>query len=107
MLNAVPKGRTFKVLPYIGNPKVTVGINARIDIAFDWRDWANDSDTIIQSEYELNSSDLSLVDSAIIDNKFTVGLLEGAIKGRSYQVINTVTSANGLKDSRTFVIKCV
>lgn len=77
--------------------------DAILDYAVDWSSWLG-ADTIAASTWAADAG--ITVDSDDFDNTSTVVVLSGGIVGQTYYVTNSITTAAGLADDRTFAVKC-
>ncbi len=76
--------------------------DARLDYEVDWSDWLDD-DTIVDSEWLVPDGITSDADTSTTTTA-TIWLLEGDA-GRSYDVVNRITTAAGRINDRTIKIK--
>jgi len=100
---SVPTSRTLAVPadPRTGDA-MTKDPQARLDFAVDWSAWLPEGDTITSSLW-LVPDDLA-TDTPSIDGSTTVVWISGGVAGRTYQVINRVTTDEGRVDDRTLRI---
>ena len=76
---------------------------ANLDYSFDWSLWLELGDTLVASSWA--SPNLTLTNDQLTGN-VTLVFAQGGVVGTSYPLVNTVTTANGLVDSRTIYLSC-
>lgn len=100
---SVPTSRTLAVPADPRNTDaMTKDPNARLDFAIDWSATLPDGDTITSSLW-LVPDDLT-TDTPSIDGTTTSVWITGGVAGRTYQVVNRVTTDEGRVDDRTLRI---
>jgi hypothetical protein len=77
---------------------------AKLDYGFDWTLWLENTETISASSWEVpvdliksNEQNLAGVTSVFV---------EGGIVSKRYEIINSITTSVGRKDSRTITLFC-
>lgn len=78
--------------------------DAVLDYRVDWSEWLAEGDTIVASEF-LVPAGLTL-DADLNDATSATCWLSGGVRGRTYQVVNRITTAGGRTDDRTLNIWC-
>lgn len=88
--------------------KIEKSIGSTVDYSHDWSQWLStpDTDRIISSTWSINKSGLTQTTSIYTDTLATV-FLSGGVVGDSYRVTNTITTAGGRTETRTFLVKVV
>lgn len=79
--------------------------DAFVDYAFDWHDWLVGDDIIVDSQWSADEG--ITLSGASLKNPVTTIWVQGGEVGRWYLVTNTVTSAAGRIDQRTFRLKVI
>jgi len=77
---------------------------AKLDYGFDWTLWLEDAETITSSGWVVpadlvksNEQNLTGVTSVFV---------EGGVESTRYEIINSITTSMGRKDSRTITLFC-
>ncbi len=77
---------------------------AKLDYGFDWTLWLDSAETITSSSWEApvdliksNEQNLAGVTSLFV---------EGGVVNTRYEIINSITTSSGRKDSRTITLFC-
>lgn len=78
---------------------------ADLDYSINWADWLA-GDTLVTSAWATADSTIAL-GTDTNDDTVTVIWLSGGTLGKSYKVVNTVTTAFGRTEQRTLTIKMV
>lgn len=90
------------VIPGDSRENMTKDPNARLDFKIDWSAWLSSGDSITSSQWFI-PDDLA-DDTPSISGAITTVWLSGGVDGRTYQVTNRVTTAQGRVDDRTIRI---
>jgi hypothetical protein len=77
--------------------------DAKLPYVIDWQDWLPVGDTIAASTWDIDA-DLTNGTDEFTDTTATI-LLSGGTAGESYTVTNHITTATGLEDDRSFILK--
>lgn len=78
--------------------------DATLDYRVDWSDWLEGDDVIVASEFFVPLP-LTL-DADFNDTTSATCWLSGGVRGKTYQVVNRITTADGRTDDRTLTIWC-
>jgi hypothetical protein len=81
--------------------------DAKLPFGFEWKDWLPAGETIESSTWEITyppgGGGLEIVTSTFeAAGTVTTVWLQGGTVGKLYAVANTITTAGGYKDRRTF-----
>lgn len=76
--------------------------DAKLDYSVDWTRWLGDSDTISSSNWSVPAG-LYLAAQSTTTKIATVWLMSGTV-GQAYQIKNTIQTALGRIDERTFTV---
>lgn len=79
--------------------------DAFIDYSLDWSDWLIGDDVLVDSRWE--ASEGIIISGQGLKSPVTTVWVQGGEVGRWYAVTNTVTSAGGRIDQRTFRLKII
>lgn len=77
--------------------------NALLDYSQDWTDFIVGSDSITNSVWSADSTDIVL-SNALISGAVTTVWVTGGVAGKLYRITNTILTAQGRKDLRSFVL---
>jgi hypothetical protein len=75
---------------------------SELDYQFDWSEWL-DTDTITSSDWDVPTG-LTLADETYNTTTATVWL-SGGTNGTTYQVVNTIVTADGRTESKALTVQ--
>lgn len=78
--------------------------SAKLDYGFDWTNWLSAGETISTSTWNVDS-ELTPSSPSIV-GAITSTFVEGGAVGKSYKIVNSITTSVGRKDSRTIKLHC-
>jgi hypothetical protein len=79
-----------------------------LDYGVNWRGnkWLESDENIVTSTWQLVGGDITL-GQTYNANGVTSVFVSGALAGKIYRLVNTITTSKGRTDSRTIVLSCV
>ena len=77
---------------------------AKLDYGFNWSSWLVSGETITASEWDVDAGLTPTTPQ--INGATTSVFVEGGVAGTSYNLINSITTSVGRKDSRTIKVHC-
>ena len=81
-------------------------VNALLDYSQDWSDFLVGTDTIASSTWTSDSPNIILRDPLVV-SKITTIWVSGGVAGSVYRITNTITTANGRRDVRFFMLSVI
>lgn len=80
--------------------------DSKLDYILDWAAWLSSGETIIDSSWEINSSELVNEGSFILNQSKSVSLwVSGGVFNKTYTIKNIITTSLGKIESHIFQIK--
>lgn len=80
--------------------------DSKLDYGFDWTDWLMEGDTISTSTWAVDDSDL--VDSTPTNSSTGTSVwLDGGVAGTTYKVTNSIVTAQGREEDRSFYVRVI
>ena len=86
---------------------ILVGPTAKLDFEHSWTTWLGAGDSITARVWTVTPSNPGSPSTPILTgpNSSSV-IVEGLLPGMVYHVTETITTATGLRDQRTIVLRC-
>ena len=81
--------------------------DARLDYAVDWGPQYLELDTLVASSWSVLLDEVggAVVASSRFDDRTATVQVDGGVAGRIYRLTNHVTTASGLQDSRSIMLR--
>ena len=78
--------------------------DARMDYGVDWAGWLVGDDVIQTSAWNITGEGLTVEHFEFTDTSATIWI-SGGVVGRSYEMVNRITTLGGRRDDRTIIVR--